>query len=105
MRTPLQQRIGKKATEWAIEHLQLLDYVLIPPQAPGDFQWETIEETAKRNRICYETVRRKLGHPDCPAFEAKRTKAKRIVTLRSNYSLDQFLRTFSKFDRYKNRHL
>lgn len=98
-RTPLEQRIGRHATEWAIEHLQLLDYTLVPPQAPGDFLHETLSHMADRHRVCHETLRRRLAHPDCPAFEAKRTEAKRIITLRSNYSLEAFLRTPSMFDK------
>lgn len=92
MRTPLQHRIGNKATEWAIQHLQMLNYTIVPPQAPGDFIHETLNEMAERHRICYETLRRRLARDGCPAFEAKRGRTGRIITLRSNYSLEDFLK-------------
>jgi hypothetical protein len=92
MRTPLQQRIGKKATEWAIEHLQLLDYVLIPPQQPGDFSLETVAQLCARLHISRETFRRRRARPECPSFDGQFGPTGRILKMRSNYSLDSYLK-------------
>lgn len=93
MRTPLEQRIGRHATEWAIEHLQWEGWILVPPSEPGDFQMETLSELAERHHFCYETIRRKLAHPDCPYYEKKKGQMGRLIKLRSNYSLEAFLKT------------
>lgn len=97
MRTPLEQRIGKKATEWAIEHLQLMDYILIPPEAPGDFQWETIQQLADRLGMHHDTICRRLNWQECPAYERKEGETGRLRVLRSNFSLDAFLKQKSRY--------
>lgn len=81
----------QRAIAQAVALLQLNDYTVLPPQAPGDFQHETLGEVAARLRVCRATVSRRLAHPLCPAYEREEGESGRLITLRSNFSLEAWL--------------
>lgn len=80
-----------RATALAREHLSLLGWMIVPPEALTAFEWEATMNFRKRLGISHSHFARRLEHPLCPKFERQTGPKGNITRLRSNFDLDRHM--------------